>query len=568
MATIGNLVVNLTGNANPLQAAFQRASGLMQSFTSRITSQLGGITGILSEAVGDDRALNKLNAVLSATGGAAGLTADEITTLASDLQKVTNYADDTTISAAAVLATFKEIKGDVFRDALKAAQDMSAVMGQDLQASVVQIGKALNDPAQGFSALQRVGVAFTQQQQDMIKTLVKSGDTLGAQKIILKELQSEFGGAAQKMADPLTQLRNVMGDLAGEVGKVFVPVLSKMKDVVVPFFKEWGVAIGYVVAGMIALTVATKAAAAFQMVLLAMRGPAGIAALAAGVAAATTAALAVRKLISELGNEQEQATETAKAFSRVMSDETPAMTIEKTANATKHLSSAMQEAVDKALKLRGVSDTDMKLGKLFGEGMSGKPLAELEKAMRSNDRAEALKSYNDAMRDLLARISDVQNGTVELGSKMREFGATGFIDQDMLNRFNELNNKLNDLNAAKALEESLLTPLEKAQNELRKIEDLRSKGMLTDEAYRRAVEKTNASIQKSAGEPRHAGAAVAGSREAYSIIAKNMGKNGDDEMKKIAEKQLEEAKKQTAALEKSSGAAGAGVVIYGGDIPQ
>src|SRR5690606_25050127 len=100
-----------------------------------------------------------------ATGGAAGLSSDEIKTLADDLEGLTNFNADVTTSGAAVLATFKEIKGDVFKDALVAAQDMSAVLGTDLQGSVVQIGKALNDPTKGITALGRAGVSFTEQQK-------------------------------------------------------------------------------------------------------------------------------------------------------------------------------------------------------------------------------------------------------------------------------------------------------------------------------------------------------------------------------------------------------------------
>lgn len=64
------------------------------------------------------------------------------------------------------------------------------------------------------------------------------------------------------------------------------------------------------------------------------------------------------------------------------------------------------------------------------------------------------------------------------------------------------------------------------------------------------------------------GAAVQGSREAYSAIAKNMSMGRDAKLEKLAEKQLEETKKQTQALEKASGVGGGNVVIFGGDIPQ
>jgi hypothetical protein len=94
-------------------------------------------------------------------------------------------------------------------------------MGQDLQSSVVQIGKALNDPIKGVTALQRVGVAFTQQQRDQINALVASGNSMAAQQMILAELKKEFGGAAEAMADPFTQFGNAAGDVQEELGMLF-----------------------------------------------------------------------------------------------------------------------------------------------------------------------------------------------------------------------------------------------------------------------------------------------------------------------------------------------------------
>ena len=48
------------------------------------------------------------------------------------------------------------------------------------------VGKALNDPLKGLTALSRIGVQFTAQQQEQIKAMVEVGDVAGAQKIILR----------------------------------------------------------------------------------------------------------------------------------------------------------------------------------------------------------------------------------------------------------------------------------------------------------------------------------------------------------------------------------------------
>lgn len=209
-------------------------SGLAK-FTA-ITYALKGLTssfaGMVSGAIDAQKSGAKLDAVLASTGGAAGVSGEEIRKLAGDLQLVTDFEDDATIAAAGVLATFTQIKGDVFKQAIVSAQNMSAVMGQDLQSSVVQIGKALNDPVKGIQALSRVGVSFTQQQKDQIAAMTKAGNVAGAQAIILKELQTEFGGAAEAMSSPFTRIGNIVGDVAEGIGAVFLPTLESVASMI------------------------------------------------------------------------------------------------------------------------------------------------------------------------------------------------------------------------------------------------------------------------------------------------------------------------------------------------
>ncbi|MEO7836977.1 MAG: hypothetical protein ABIS21_04990, partial [Acidimicrobiales bacterium] len=131
---------------------------------------------------------------------------------------------------ANMLLTFTNIRNtagkgnDVFTQATKTLLDMSVALGTDASTSAIQLGKALNDPIAGIGALSRVGVTFTAQQKAVIKSLVDTGDVAGAQKVILAELNREFGGSAQAAGDaltPLDELRLKFGDfeeLAG--GKI------------------------------------------------------------------------------------------------------------------------------------------------------------------------------------------------------------------------------------------------------------------------------------------------------------------------------------------------------------
>lgn len=210
-------------------AGTRRGVSSLVSFAKRgfaaIAVAYGGAFSI-EKADQQAQAEKKLAAVLKSTGNAAGFSAKELQKFAAARQNLTNFGDEATINLAGLLATFKQIQGPVFKETIKLAQDMSAVIDQDLKSSAIQLGKALNDPILGLSALQRVGVSFTEDQKEQIRVLQESGDIMGAQRIILAELRSEFGGAAEAMASDWQQLKNELGDTAETIGSILLPVIK------------------------------------------------------------------------------------------------------------------------------------------------------------------------------------------------------------------------------------------------------------------------------------------------------------------------------------------------------
>lgn len=146
------------------------------------------------------------NAVLTSTKGIAGVTAGEIDKLASSIQDYSGHTDDSIRANANLLLTFTGVRNaagegnDIFSRSVRVFEDMKQA---DPSASIKQLGKALNDPIKGISALTKVGVVFTDQQKKTIKSLVDSGRTMDAQKIILAELETEFGGSAKAFGESL-----------------------------------------------------------------------------------------------------------------------------------------------------------------------------------------------------------------------------------------------------------------------------------------------------------------------------------------------------------------------------
>lgn len=192
----------------------------------------------------------KVAAAIKSTGGAAGVTQDELKKMASGLQDVTNYGDEVTLRGQSMLLTFTKIGKDVFPQATETMLNMSAAMGTDVQSSAIQLGKALNDPVAGIAALSRVGVQLSAEQKQLIKDFVKVGDTASAQKVILGELETQFGGLARATVDPITQLKNIMGDLKEVIGGVVRDVASTLAPVLKGILGTLGEVLSSVVQGI------------------------------------------------------------------------------------------------------------------------------------------------------------------------------------------------------------------------------------------------------------------------------------------------------------------------------
>jgi hypothetical protein len=173
-------------------------------------------------------------AVIKSTGGAAHVTAGQVSELANALSMKAGIDDETIQSGENVLLTFRNIRdevgkgNDIFKQATAATLDMSVAMGKDLTSSSVLVGKALNDPITGLSALTRVGVQFTDQQKANITSLVEQGDTMKAQKIILGELNKEFAGSAAAQATAGEKAKVAWENFQEEIGNKLLPLLDKL----------------------------------------------------------------------------------------------------------------------------------------------------------------------------------------------------------------------------------------------------------------------------------------------------------------------------------------------------
>ena len=205
------LEVKIVGDASSLSRAFRQAGASGRSFGSTLggvgkTAGLALAGGIAAaggalvvfgrEAAEAERVSAITESVIRSTGGAAHVTAEQVDALAQSIMRKTGVDDEAVKSAENLLLTFTKVRNevgpgnDVFNQATTALVDMAAVLGGDASENAIRLGKALNDPVKGITALTRVGVTFSDAQKDLVKALVQGRDAMNAFATVFPDLDA------------------------------------------------------------------------------------------------------------------------------------------------------------------------------------------------------------------------------------------------------------------------------------------------------------------------------------------------------------------------------------------
>ena len=181
------------------------------------------VDGWENEWAQSEQAVAILGSTLKATGASSWTSSKQIQDFANELQDMTGYADDNILAMENVLLGFKNIKGDNFKEASVQILNMAKVMGMDLTSAAQAVGKALDDPINGVDSLSRQGFKFSDSQKAVLKELVKTGQQAKAQKIILDELSTTYGGAAEAANQTGTAIKQKLNlavqDMNKELGR-------------------------------------------------------------------------------------------------------------------------------------------------------------------------------------------------------------------------------------------------------------------------------------------------------------------------------------------------------------
>ena len=212
------------------------------TLSTRVTLPLVGFATLAVRAFDQsEKAIAGVRQGIISTGSAAGKTVEDLTKLATQMEKKTLFGDDEILAGAtAQLLTFTNIAGKEFDRTQQAALDVATKISmtsggtKDLTGTAIMLGKALNDPVSNLGALSRSGIQFSDDQKKVIKTLWETGKRAEAQRVILAELEKQYGGTAEAAAKaglgPMQQFMNQLNNTMEVIGGKLLPILVKLTE--------------------------------------------------------------------------------------------------------------------------------------------------------------------------------------------------------------------------------------------------------------------------------------------------------------------------------------------------
>lgn len=218
-----------------LDKAAKQMQKVGENMSKYITAPLVA-AGVASVMAWDQsaKALAQVEAGVKSTGGAAGFTTKQLADMAGKLTDISRLDDDEILQKlTAQMLTFTNVAGKQFEDAQVAALNLAARLDGDLQSAAIMVGKALNDPIKGLTAMGRAGVQFTESQKATIKALWETGQAAAAQNVILAELEKQYGGSSEATlvgAGKIIQLKNSLGNLSEEFGRIIMDYIAPFVD--------------------------------------------------------------------------------------------------------------------------------------------------------------------------------------------------------------------------------------------------------------------------------------------------------------------------------------------------
>ena len=191
-----------------------------------------------------NRRLDQIANSMNLFGAETSMVTSRLKSFADQQMLIIGQDDELIKSTQAKLLTFKNLAltadeaGGAFDRATIAAFDLAAAGFGSAETNAVQLGKALQDPIKGITALARAGVTFTAQEKENIKTLVESNKMLEAQDLILSAIETQVGGTAAATVTESQKMSIAFGEVTEQIGKGLLPAFEDIASTATEAFTE------------------------------------------------------------------------------------------------------------------------------------------------------------------------------------------------------------------------------------------------------------------------------------------------------------------------------------------
>jgi hypothetical protein len=220
---------------NTLSSVIGRSGVAVGVFAGAIAVGVSALTAMAAAAGSAEERMLRIEAVLRATGNAAGLSARELRAQAEEIGLATGATIEDVERAQAVLATFTRVQEQQFTRTIRVAQDYAAAVGGDVVSRTQQFGKALNDPVRGLESLRDAGISLSPALEKTIKDLARAGQVAEAQRLILDQLEKKYGDTGRAIEQGLNGALRRLGEewrLTAERGGEAIGILDALTGAV------------------------------------------------------------------------------------------------------------------------------------------------------------------------------------------------------------------------------------------------------------------------------------------------------------------------------------------------
>jgi len=246
LTAINGPLNGVTGRFTAIGSLATSNAGKFALFGAALAASSLAVAAAVKEFDGYERQQLKVQQLLETTGYAAGLSAQELSKNADAVALATLASVAEIQDAQGVLLSFKSVQEETFTSAIMMAQDMAAVFGGSAKEKALQLGKALESPAEQLTALKKSGVSFTKGEQEMIKQMDATGRKAEAQRFILEKLAEQVGGTGAAQAKGLSGSVDTLGQHWDELQRKFAAssgsaaTVQSWVDSLASSFKELG----------------------------------------------------------------------------------------------------------------------------------------------------------------------------------------------------------------------------------------------------------------------------------------------------------------------------------------